>query len=158
MKGKAHAREVKAQAIAELIAGDSPTLVAASYGLPRKSVSNWKAALTPEQLAEVSRNTDGQLDELVGDHVATVLETLSAQAKAAGDLAKLHGTMFENTFSMLERFKLWFDNGGFCRHSTVKEWMGWSDSRFVTYYSHATMKSKAKAGRSLERLAGQKIA
>lgn len=42
--------------------------------------------------------------------------------------------------------------------ATVKEWMGWSDSRFVTYYSHATMKSKAKAGRSLERLAGQKIA
>lgn len=42
--------------------------------------------------------------------------------------------------------------------ATVKEWMGWSDSRFVTYYSHATLKSKAKAGRSLERLAGQKIA
>ena len=60
MKGKAHDREVKAQAIAELIAGDSPTVVAARHKLPRKSVSNWKAALTPEQLAEVSRNTGGR--------------------------------------------------------------------------------------------------
>jgi len=42
--------------------------------------------------------------------------------------------------------------------ATVKEWMGWSDSRFVLYYSHATEKSKAKAGRSLERLAGGKVA
>ncbi|MBA2703125.1 MAG: helix-turn-helix domain-containing protein [Blastocatellia bacterium] len=111
MKGKAHAREVKAQVIAALIAGETTTAVAAKHNLPRKSVSNWKAALTPEQLAEVSRNTGGRLDELVCDHVATVLESLSAQAKAAGDpeylrkqsagdLARLHGTMFENTFSM----------------------------------------------------------
>lgn len=42
--------------------------------------------------------------------------------------------------------------------ATVKEWMGWSDSAFVLYYSHPTKKSKAKAGRSLERLAGKKIA
>jgi integrase len=42
--------------------------------------------------------------------------------------------------------------------ATIKEWMGWSDSRFVTYYSHATKKSREKAGRSLERLAGSKVA
>jgi integrase len=42
--------------------------------------------------------------------------------------------------------------------ATVKEWMGWSDSAFVLYYSHATEKSMEKAGRSLERLAGKKIA
>ena len=42
--------------------------------------------------------------------------------------------------------------------ATVKDWMGWSDSAFVLYYGHATRKSRAKAGRSLERLAGKKIA
>ncbi len=117
MRGKAHAREVKAQAIAELMAGDSPTVIAARYDLPRKSVSNWKAALTPEQLAEVSRNTRGRLDELVCDHLEATLQSLSAQAKAAGDpeyiskqsagdLARLHDTMFERAFSMMDRFKL----------------------------------------------------
>lgn len=42
--------------------------------------------------------------------------------------------------------------------ATVKEWMGWADSSFVLYYSHATEKSREKAGRSMERLAGKKIA
>ncbi len=117
MKGKAHGREVKAQAKAELIAGDSPTVVAARHNLPRRSVSTWKAALTPEQLAEVSRNTRGRLDELVCDHLEATLQSLTAQAKAtgdpeyirnqsAGDLARLHDTMFERTFSMLGRFEL----------------------------------------------------
>lgn len=42
--------------------------------------------------------------------------------------------------------------------ATVKEWMGWSDSAFLLYYSHATKKSREKAGRSLERLVGKKTA
>jgi integrase len=41
---------------------------------------------------------------------------------------------------------------------TVQEWMGWADSSFVLYYSHATKKSREKAGRSLERLANKKSA
>lgn len=41
---------------------------------------------------------------------------------------------------------------------TVQEWMGWSDKAFVLYYSHSTKRSRAQAGRSLERLAGQKVA
>ena len=42
--------------------------------------------------------------------------------------------------------------------ATVKEWMGWSESAFVLYYSHASKKSREKAGRALERLAGKKTA
>lgn len=38
---------------------------------------------------------------------------------------------------------------------TVQEWMGWSDSAFVLYYSHATKKSREHAGRSLERRFGK---
>lgn len=41
---------------------------------------------------------------------------------------------------------------------TVQEWMGWSDKAFVLYYSHATKKSREKAGRSLERRFGKKTA
>jgi integrase len=42
--------------------------------------------------------------------------------------------------------------------ATVKEWMGWADSSFVLYYSHATEQSREKAGRVMERKAGKKIA
>lgn len=42
--------------------------------------------------------------------------------------------------------------------ATVKEWMGWADSSFVLYYSHATEQSREKAGRAMERKAGKKIA
>lgn len=41
---------------------------------------------------------------------------------------------------------------------TIQEWMGWADKSFVLYYSHATEKSREKAGRTMERLAGKKIA
>ncbi len=41
---------------------------------------------------------------------------------------------------------------------TVQEWMGWADSSFVLYYSHATKKSREEAGQSLERRFGKKTA
>lgn len=41
---------------------------------------------------------------------------------------------------------------------TVQEWMGWGDKSFVLYYSVATKKSREKAGRALEKLAGKMIA
>lgn len=41
---------------------------------------------------------------------------------------------------------------------TVQEWMGWADSSFVLYYSVASKKSREKAGRALDKLAGKKTA
>lgn len=38
---------------------------------------------------------------------------------------------------------------------TVQEWMGWSDSAFVLYYSHATKESRERAGESLEKRFGR---
>lgn len=35
---------------------------------------------------------------------------------------------------------------------TVQEWMGWANSSYVLYYSHASKKSREKAGRALEKL------
>jgi len=57
MKGKSTPKTLKAQAMAALIAGECPTEVADRFGLPRESVRNWKLSLTPEKLAEVSRNS-----------------------------------------------------------------------------------------------------
>lgn len=42
--------------------------------------------------------------------------------------------------------------------ATVQEWMGWHDSSFVLYYSHATEQSREKAGRAMERKAGKRVA
>ena len=41
---------------------------------------------------------------------------------------------------------------------TVQEWMGWADSSFVLYYSHASRKSREKAGRALDKLVSKKRA
>lgn len=83
MKGKAHPKEVKALAIAELLTGNSATDVAAKYKLPRESVRNWKLAFTAEQLAEVSRNTEGRRDDLICEYAETALGSLTAQAQQA---------------------------------------------------------------------------
>ena len=41
---------------------------------------------------------------------------------------------------------------------TVQEWMGWSNSSYVLYYSHASRKSREKAGKALEKLIAKKSA
>jgi len=41
--------------------------------------------------------------------------------------------------------------------ATIKKWMGWSDSAFLTHYGHATDKSRAQLGEVLERLAGKVV-
>jgi site-specific recombinase XerD len=41
---------------------------------------------------------------------------------------------------------------------TIQEWMGWANSSFVMYYAHASKKSRERAGRALEELAGKKSA
>lgn len=41
---------------------------------------------------------------------------------------------------------------------TIQEWMGWANSSMVMHYAHASKKSREKAGRALEELAGKKTA
>jgi hypothetical protein len=116
MKGKAYPIRLKAQAIAALIAGESPTNVADRLKLPRTSVRNWKLALGPEKLAEVSRNTAGRLDDLLCDYLKENLRSLSAQAVAVRDpeyiekqsasgIAALYETMSEHALLMIERLR-----------------------------------------------------
>ncbi len=110
MRGKPRDKDVKAAAIAALILGDSPTVIAERYNLPRGTVRNWKPEA--EKLAEVSRVSGGGIIDLVENYVESGLVSLTAQAKQAGDpewlrkqsakdLAALHGGMTERTFHLL---------------------------------------------------------
>ncbi len=110
MRGKPRDKDVKAQAIAALILGDSPTEVANRYGLPRGTVRNWQPEV--EQLAKDSHNSGGRIIDLVEGYMESGIESLTAQAQQAGDpewlrkqsakdLAKLHDSMFERTFHLL---------------------------------------------------------
>ena len=114
VKGKPHPRQLKARAIAALIAGESPASVADRLGLPRESVRNWKLALGPEKLAEVSRNTEGRLDQLLCNYLEELLRSLTAQASAVKDpeflakqsaagLATLYGNLSDHALSMIEK-------------------------------------------------------
>lgn len=114
MRGKAYAKDLRARAIAALIAGESPTAVADRLNLPRTSVRNWRLALGPEKLAEVSRNTDGRLDALVCDYLEQLLRALSAQGiavkdpeylgtQSARDIAALYERMTDGAVLMLDR-------------------------------------------------------
>jgi transposase len=117
MRGRATAKDLKAQAIAALIAGESPTDVANRFKVPRTSVRNWKLALGPEKLAEVSRNSTGRLDELICDYLEELFRSLSAQAQrvqepgylekqSAAGIAALYDTMSDRALLMMTRLKL----------------------------------------------------
>jgi transposase len=110
MRGKPRAKEEKAAAIAALILGDSPTVVAERYSLPRATVRNWQPEA--KELAEVSRISGSRITDLVENYVESGLESLTAQAREAAnpewlmkqsakDLAALHDGMTERTFSLL---------------------------------------------------------
>jgi len=57
MKGKADAREVKAHAIAELITGDTPTVIAARHNLPPEKFQQLESSANTGALAEASCKT-----------------------------------------------------------------------------------------------------
>jgi hypothetical protein len=83
MRGKPREKEIKAAAIAALILGDSPTEIANRYNLPRGTVRNWQP--DAKKLAEVSRISGGRISDLVEGYVVSGLESLTAQAKQAGN-------------------------------------------------------------------------
>lgn len=109
MRGKPRERRIKAAAIAALVLGDSPTEVANRYCLPRGTVRNWQPEA--EKLAEVSPISGGRISDLVESYVVSGIESLTAQAKQAGnlewltkqsakELAALMDSMSERTFHL----------------------------------------------------------
>ena len=112
-RGVAHGDQVKAQAVAALLIGDSPSEIARVLDIPRTSVSNWKQALTPEQLVEVSHKKGERVDDLVYTYLVKSLETLLAQIavagnenyiskQPAGELASFFGVLSDKVFRILD--------------------------------------------------------
>lgn len=112
-KGKAHGDEVKAAVMAALLTGQGVSEIAAQFDLPESSVRNWKKALGPEKLAEISGKKSEQIEELLFGYLTANLTALRAQAnevakpeyikkQPASEIATLHGVMADKAFRILE--------------------------------------------------------
>lgn len=126
-----HSTDVKAQAIAALLTGETAAAVAARLGLPAGTVRKWKAeeirtgaviAVPPEiaeerardraRKAEQAEQRREELGELVTEYIRESLRTLRTQAEFfasrdwlakqnAADAAVLHGVLNDKTVRIL---------------------------------------------------------
>jgi hypothetical protein len=113
LRGKAHSEDIKARAKALLLGGESVGHVARQLNLPKQTVSDVKAHLSPEEVGQLRTKKGEAANDLVMDYLTSNLETLRAQALIAGDraylekqpadkLAILHGTFADRAFRILE--------------------------------------------------------
>lgn len=104
---KEHPPEVRAQAMAALLAGQGVTEVAKEYELPPSTVSRWKA----KARKEAGRSDD--VGALLLDYLSENLRTLRAQVVAFRDpewlhaqeahaAAVLHGVLTDKAVRLLE--------------------------------------------------------
>ena len=104
---KHHDPEVKAAAMAALLAGQGVCDVAREYALPETTVSRWKAQVR----ADAGRSDD--IGELLLDYLAENLKTLRVQAVAfrdrdwlreqnASEAGILHGILTDKAVRLLE--------------------------------------------------------
>jgi hypothetical protein len=112
-RGKAHTDDTKAKVIAALLLGAGVMEIAREMSIPHRTVSNYKAEIPDDKLAELGRKKGEQLDEMVFDYLKTNLKALQVQAELAsdteylqkqpaGELATLHGVMADKTVRLLE--------------------------------------------------------
>jgi hypothetical protein len=113
LRGKAHSEDIKARAKALLLAGESVGHIARQLNLPKQTVSDVKAHLSPEEVGQLRTKKGEAANDLVMDYLESNLDTLRAQAEVAGDrsylerqsadkLAKLHGVLADRAFRILE--------------------------------------------------------
>lgn len=111
-RGVAHSDEVKAQAMAALLAGQSVNEVARQYSLPKSTVSRIRSSIN-DQLEQVGTQKRDRIGELLGEYVEANLITLKAQSEhfrdkawlnrqEASSLAVLHGVVADKTIRVLE--------------------------------------------------------
>lgn len=104
----AHSQEVKATALAALIAGSSVAEVAKHHNLPIQTVDRWAKSGEMGEIGSEKKD----LSERVQDYLDTLLTGLSAQVRhastqdyirkqSAADLALLHGVMADKAFRLL---------------------------------------------------------
>ncbi len=110
--------EMKAGAMAALLAGQSVSKVAEEYKIPRGTVGRWSSELRrslrgPGETFDTEKEKTDRVGELLIEYLQTNLETLQAQSEvfrdrewiedqSAGEMAVLHGVLCDKTIRLLE--------------------------------------------------------
>lgn len=117
-----YSEQIKAQALAALLAGQAPAQIAATLGIPIGTLKSWKSRLkNGDGVATVATEKRERIGDLLLDYLVTTLETLKAQQvvfadadwlkkQSAGELAVLHGVSVDKAVRLLEA--LTDDSGG----------------------------------------------
>jgi transposase-like protein len=110
--------EAKAQAIASLLVGERPRVVARERGIPESTVTTWRHRLKNGKLRHGKKDLEGSPGGppgglLLFDYLEALLRTLAADSERladpealreirAGQLAIIYGTLFDRTLRVLE--------------------------------------------------------
>jgi len=105
---------IKAQALAALLAGQTPSEVARAFGIPTGTLKSWKSRqLRGESVATVATDVRERIGLLLTGYIEETLATLIAQQKAfrheewihqqsAAEAATLHGISVDKVVRILE--------------------------------------------------------
>ena len=108
-----HTPEQKAQVIAALLAGQSVSAIARQFKVDRTTVHRWRAAAGLNGTTLLQQEKRGEIDDLVGNLLRTIIETLQIQAQQcqdkewikrqpASELAVFFGVLADKAFRILE--------------------------------------------------------
>ena len=111
MARASYSDEVKAQAMAALLAGQSINAVSRQYNIPKGTIGSWK----DRDIDNVAKNATQKesLDNLLFSYVEESIKTLKAQViifrdeswikrQSASELAILHGVITDKAIRLLE--------------------------------------------------------
>lgn len=105
--------QLKAQCIAALLAGQTPSEVSRVFGVPVGTLKSWKFRQRNESVATVATEKRERIGDLLLDYLTVTLETLTAQQRvfadeawlktqSAEELAVLHGVSVDKAVRLLE--------------------------------------------------------
>lgn len=105
--------QLKAQCIAALLAGQTPSEVSRAFGVPVGTLKSWKSRQRNESVATVATEKRERIGDLLLDYLTVTLETLTAQQRvfadeawlktqSAEELAVLHGVSVDKAVRLLE--------------------------------------------------------
>lgn len=106
--------QVKAQALAAMLAGQAPAQVARALNIPVGTLHSWKSRQkNGDSLASLASEKKERIGALLLEYLETTLETLKQQQElfrdaewlykqSAAEVATLHGVSFDKTVRLLE--------------------------------------------------------
>lgn len=111
--------ELKAQAMAALLAGQSISVVAEKYKIPRGTVASWASRERGALRSETNSGQRERIGDLIVDNIEAMLETTKEmlhvlrdkdwiEKQAASEIAVLFGVIADKTYRLLEALP----NGG----------------------------------------------